>query len=851
MAARTGLPEILAGPILRRVDPNGASIWLATQKSHTLVVHVYDSTGAMVAKGTAATTAIGDHLNVVLVTAVPPTPTQLGPGVHYTYDLDFEGEQLTFAQALGGDLSAICYAPDSLPSFALPPQNLAQLSLLHASCRKAGSPQLDALPLVDGLIGAARSAATSNADFAVSRPHQLWLTGDQIYADDLADAWLAMCIDAAGWLMGKRLEPYPAFVGPSGGPGNAPTPWPRLASGSPFYQLSVQGQPSTWPGGNPWADPNFPGVGARGSLAWNAGLTVDPPKTANISAATSYNPSSHTKTARNHLFALGEFYASYLLSFSPALWPPMSAAGLPDVPPSPYDDGGSAVAAFGAGTAAVRRALANIPTYMVLDDHEVSDDLLMNRAWCTRVLGTAPSDTLGRRLLRNAFIAYAIFQDMGNQPANWVSSGNPQTDPPGAALLSALGNAREMNISADPTPAMVGVPSNGVPNVPAPGGQARLYRGGQAFSWNYNWRATGWPFEVVALDCRTARGYGAGDVDPPQLLSDQPAQPPEPGPPTFPSALDSQLDAPPAGTLLSVVIVQTPLFGLRWVEDLFEKTTNIKRSFDNDAEAWGLNRYGFEVMLARLAARNTYSVLLSGDVHYSFAAGADYYGPHPLNQTMSGPSAKIVQLTSSSMKNEDWKTHLVDTLGFTGIGDIPFELVSMRNPDAWGGLAQPTPMTNSVAAQAALIANPKVRPSVFESAPVVVPVDTFAAFFGTSTVPDWRYRIEFVAGTQTPGNPVAISPLPSLSGSLSTSIPGVVTFLKECANAASAFGTEVVGVNNICRVTFTASDPASAHVQQTVFWRAADPGTLTTSPVQTHFDVSLAIGPDPFSATGS
>ena len=65
----------------------------------------------------------------------------------------------------------------------------------------------------------------------------------------------------------------------------------------------------------------------------------------------------------------------------------------------------------------VQRALANVATYMILDDHDVTDDYFLNPIWRRRVLGTR----LGRAILGNAMIAYALFQDWGNDPLAYRS----------------------------------------------------------------------------------------------------------------------------------------------------------------------------------------------------------------------------------------------------------------------------------------------------------------------------------------------------------------------------------------------------------------------------------------------
>src|SRR5204862_1401081 len=75
----------------------------------------------------------------------------------------------------------------------------------------------------------------------------------------------------------------------------------------------------------------------------------------------------------------------------------------------------------------VRRALANIATYTIFDDHDVTDDWYIDGTWCRRVLASP----LGRRVIRNALLAYALFQAWGNTPDQFDA-------PPGRALLDAV-----------------------------------------------------------------------------------------------------------------------------------------------------------------------------------------------------------------------------------------------------------------------------------------------------------------------------------------------------------------------------------------------------------------------------
>ena len=913
------MPLLLAGPVLRRVtpttqaapaapaDPGSVSVWVATRPTVTQVTLVVFDQGSAnpntpVATATAAPTPLGDNLSVCLITASPLTGAAFAPSTYYAYAISVDPghpitdqlsgvEALQFALSCAGSItkpwfntaalgfSPLAYAPDTLPSFSVPPQDLSKLQLVHASCRRAGNSNFDALPLLDAVIAGARQKASDAPNYAANRPHQLWLTGDQIYADDLIDSWLAMCIDVGGWLMGSRKEPQPTSLGSTGGPNNGASTWLPIPE-----PLGTNGQPVSWVGGNPWApfaavgnspQSNFPAIGSRGALAWGAGLTVDPPTT----LAITWKKLPKTFKARNHLFALGEFYAAYLLSMAPTLWAWSGSQVVPDVPAWPEGQATPsaeqiALQLFGAGTVAVRRALANVPTYMAIDDHEVSDDFFMNRTWCDRILGIPPpgqepdkatSDSLGRRIVRNGLIAYAMFQSLGNDPTRFASGS------PGGNLLSALASAAEMKVPSDPknptdpTPGLVGLPAQSAPAALS-GTYTQLDRGSSALRLDFTWSAAGWPFEVIALDCRTARGY-AGGIDPPMLLSDQPVTAPPGSANAGQSPMDLQLGTSPApqGTALSIVIVQTPFLGVRFIENHWQDTKDIKETYDNDAESWGINPYGFQVMLARLAARNQYVVLLSGDVHYSFAAAADYYATQPFTGASShlvspDRSARIVQLTSSALKNEDSHTHLIGAVGYSGL----VRPVAMDNPVSWGGYAYPTPPNPNWGP----IPFGVTQPSSFTNAPVVLPMDDWVKAYGPSAKPDWRYQITFYPGSQTPPVAVTPSPLAAFSSTLGASLVGIAAVGASIAGAAAkAHGSQVVGANNLCQVTFTASTPATASVVQTVFWRAVPQGgvsavtgastpasaqgMLSTFSKQTTYTVPFALGADPWPPKGS
>jgi hypothetical protein len=95
-----------------------------------------------------------------------------------------------------------------LPAFSLPPSDMNKLRIAHGSCRKPHSFDLDALRTVDVLL-------TTTAHDPIARIHQLYMTGDQIYADDVSDPLLRMVTDAGDALLGLK-EPLPWKRGLSG-----------------------------------------------------------------------------------------------------------------------------------------------------------------------------------------------------------------------------------------------------------------------------------------------------------------------------------------------------------------------------------------------------------------------------------------------------------------------------------------------------------------------------------------------------------------------------------------------------------------------------------------------------------
>ena len=205
------LPMLLAGPILRRTESTSVTVWVALKQPCQIDLSVLETQndgeelGRCVFRGNGETVALGKNLHIAAVTArkwssEPMAAAGLESGRIYAYDLAFSGDR---DYSLDEALSRPSQSPDSIsyfahqkPTFTLPPKALSELKIVHGSCRKPHGEGFDALPILDCLL---ESDARSPRD----RPHQLFMTGDQIYGDDVADPllWLATPLGNAllGW----------------------------------------------------------------------------------------------------------------------------------------------------------------------------------------------------------------------------------------------------------------------------------------------------------------------------------------------------------------------------------------------------------------------------------------------------------------------------------------------------------------------------------------------------------------------------------------------------------------------------------------------------------------------------
>jgi len=624
LVPREKWPFLICGPMLRRVTPDQVAVFVATSETFTAKLRVRQagstSSGAWSESPSQTPVSLGGALHVLVIMLTPPTA--LTVDLVYEYDVQFTvassvkvrtdaGNELPRTTGPFGlsDLGLLAgtrhvgLSAGALPSFAIQ-SSRAKLRLIHASCRKAHGGGVDAMPFITELFGF--DAATR----ASERPHYLLLTGDQIYADDVSTSLLWLLQETGRELMSSFTE---TLTLPS------------------------------WPGD----EVSFPGLDQHDAGEQRQKLMTH---FKNVSS----------KHKESHLVFLAEFYAMYVLVWSPALWgwgwfmKWKPTGGFPSgasIARSEYEElaedniwpGEEAkrhqsVRTFAQGTSKVRRVLANVSTLMMFDDHEVSDDWNLNQTWRNASL----DDPFLQRIVRNALLAFAAFQAWGNDPARFAAGTI------GRKLLDAVNpnTPTEENVFGTAN-CVDGLLRLGDFKASLPPSEK------QPMLWHWAIDPALYDYRILALDTRTRRNYD--DNSGPGLLQ--------------PMAMEQQLPVPPSGDLkVTFVLSPAPVLGHPLLEEVIQPLAKmLSKSLTADAEAWSMNRECLTDLLHRLA-KFRQVVLLSGDVHYAYSNRTDFESRNEPGPSPSPGSAVFIQLCSSSAHNEERLTRTIEKVGAAGMG---------------------------------------------------------------------------------------------------------------------------------------------------------------------------------------
>lgn len=551
------LPLVLAGPLLRRLETRRLVLWLvASRPLEARLQLAWDDPQCGPVERELPLDAsrcqrlpLGRQACLHLIDVALDEALPADSFIHYDLLVDDAGA----TRAIADWAPHLLYPGQRRPSFV----RRGRLDhLLHGSCRKPHHPGRDGLLQADQLLQASLGQATE-------RPALLMLSGDQIYADDVAGPMLAaihQLIERLG-LYGERLEG--ATVADSEALLAHPDGYYRREDLLPAYTANEE-----------LRERFFGGV---------------------------KKPVFTSANAHNHLVTCAEVLAMYLLVWSPTPWR-LIAPVMPALPArlaGRYRREETTIRAFAADLPQVARALAQLPSLMIFDDHDITDDWNLSARWEQ----SAYEHPFSRRIVGNALIGYLLCQGWGNCPEAF------------AAELPAL-----QALFAAPDPHQ---------RLDAHAQDAIVQRLLRFEHWHYS--LPGQPLLLV-LDTRTRRWRSERYLSRPSGLMDWEA---------LCELQHALLDEPAV-----VIVSPAPMFGVKLIEIIQRLFTWAGHPLLVDAENWMAHRGAAKVMLNIFRHSRTPAnyVILSGDVHYSFA-----YDIH-LRHRDRGP--RIWQITSSGIKNE-------------------------------------------------------------------------------------------------------------------------------------------------------------------------------------------------------
>ncbi|RFU65298.1 metallophosphoesterase family protein [Peribacillus glennii] len=572
------LPVVLAGPFLRRTESDQVNIWIACSEEFEISAELFlinadnreYSYKPVYIHTFVKSVPLGDKLIANLIKLTPgsgtfPLDRLLG------YNLRFTKTRVSFDMgSLGlltpGAKDSLVYGHLKYPSFYITERK--DCRLLYGSCRKLHGKGDDALAGADLLL-------QDHCLNLEERPEALFLMGDQIYADDVAGPVMPFITKFGETLTGRKE--------------NLVKIEPRL--GRDPYKTALDG------------------IYGRQRIA------------SDLCKFSSRNSS-------NHLLRFGEYASMYLLAFNPDIWrlaeregflasfeewmkrnPVLSSGKNTHTIKRAYDKQLKELRKFAASLPHVRRVMANIPSYMIFDDHDITDDWNITSQWRQDVWHSP----LGRHVISNGLTAYWAFQGWGNHPDSFDDT---FTD----MISSHLSSKNEKK-------------------------ESRL-----------NWETSMWSFDrwtytaptyppAVFLDTRTQRSFPGKDrtmnLEGPQLINEL----------GWLQAKYALLECGwNAGDPL-IVVSSVPFYGIGLFDSAMKKAAfplmlariPVQTTFDMDS--WKYNGKGYESFHKWIIDIDpAYCLILSGDAHYAYMATS-------VALYLDGDKKTLYQLTSSPLKN--------------------------------------------------------------------------------------------------------------------------------------------------------------------------------------------------------
>jgi len=536
------LPQVIAGPIVRKVTSTECHIWVVTSNADSPTLNL--SANEVVVSGNCQreTIRVGKYAFIHLLSFTSSEPFEDTARIGYSLSFSDDAQQASWENEQRGLLydgqSSLCFHYTETPE-----------TILHGSCRKPHFHSDDALAQVDVLH---KNAFKKENDF----PDLLLMTGDQIYADDVAGPMLKAIhsvIDRLG-LYHEALE------------GAVVTNTNELATHEHGYYEREQLLPQ---------------------IATNTVLS-------SIFFGAKKKPVFTSVNAQNHLIGSAEIIAMYLLVWSDTLWADINIDkdGIPPKYHAIFDKEHEALNGFVKQLPQVRRALAHIPTYMIFDDHDVTDDWNLTRGWEQEVYG----NPLSKRMIGNALIGYLLCQGWGNAPKKVAPLIAKVQESMGESGLNSHDEIIDDLLDFD--------------------------------QWHYRLDTTP-PIEV--LDTRTQRWRSESNMNKPSGLMD------------WEALCDFQHSI--IGKESVIVVSAAPIYGVKVIEAIQKVFTFFGKALTVDAENWMAHKGTANVILNIFRHYKTPPdfIILSGDVHYSFV--------YDVRLRFRRNSPHITQFTCSGLKN--------------------------------------------------------------------------------------------------------------------------------------------------------------------------------------------------------
>ncbi len=609
------LPKVLAGPILRRVDPDRVCVWIALKSAAVITGQVYARPNSKRMPGTAIassaptkTISLGKNLHIALIEISTIARQMRGDAgvkkynfatdnfpvdAFLCYNLFFQQPDNLQAEARDlrqmMDIDAVVFPKvyPLLPTFFIP-SSTGPVNFIQGSCRKSHGMHYDGAGLPHDILDKTQANLST-------RPSALFFTGDQIYADDVPDGLINYIAHLGEYLLGFKENIYDARISRD------------------VATVDVIG-------------------GQRGLLLQKDEFL-----------------SAELVFARNHLMGFGEFVAMYLLAWNPDIWPDTedkstyakvfkSTIAYPEVWRQangydkqltfsyfPDEDEYDYLKRFKEGAELLRRSFGNIATYMIFDDHEITDDWFRTYTWRANSMRSQA----GRTLMSNGMVAYWAFQGWGNNPDAFSDKIKFVT--PFHTPFEQYFGAKGLN----PPPVQnrkTRTPTELLDDI-----QKRVF---EFEEWSFV--APTHP-PAVHIDTRTRRHYDTADK-PPRLMDANAIG-------KLKIELERILRSNPQEALL--IISPAPVLGqpaMEAIQDiLVEHSSSAMKDRDagnaSDVEGWHSNLSGFySLLLMIFELKPRACVFFSGDVHFSSIAKAE------LKHRQSGATTIFTQFTSSSLK---------------------------------------------------------------------------------------------------------------------------------------------------------------------------------------------------------